>query len=170
MEHGTSKMDPVSGRARLLRCSMQNPAGKTSIRYVELEQFRLWAYMMETRHGFTVQALQLGLWVNSSEFRDKKDLFLHAGNVEDVSRIVFSWFNARHHYLLKVARYIPSEHYETVKQILLSHVSESSRQSDALGLEEQHGVCVNQPVDDPGLELILGINDAGYQADAAATA
>lgn len=168
MQHGNSNMGP--GHPRLLRCRMLNPAGKTSIRYVELEQYRLWAYMMETRHGFRVQELKLSLWVNASEFRDKKDLFLHSGDVEDVSRIAFSWFNPRHNYTLDVARYVPSKQYESVKRILLSHVSESSRQSEAFRLDEQHGVCVNQAVEDPGLDLILGISDAGFQADAAATA
>ncbi|MDX1608816.1 MAG: hypothetical protein R3225_01700 [Halofilum sp. (in: g-proteobacteria)] len=168
MEHVDSNTGP--GHARLLRCTMLNRAGKSSIRYVELEQYRLWAYMMESRHGFTVQDLQLSLWVNSSEFRDKTDLFLHCGNVEEVSRIAFCWFNPRHHYTLDVARYVPSEQYESVKQILLSHVSESSREAQAFRLDEQHGFCVNQAVDDPGLELILGISDAGFQADATATA
>lgn len=169
MKSETPKPKSSVGHPRLLRCSMENPAGNTSIRYVELEQFRLWAYMMESRHGIIVDDVQLSLWVTPEEFRDKFDLFIHSGQVEDVSRIAIGWFNPHHHYTLETTRYVPTKHYKTVKRILLSHIPESNKQSRMLSVDEHHGVCINQVIEDPGVELILGLSDVGFGPRAAAT-
>lgn len=152
-------MDASMGRPRLLRCEVLNSDGETSIRYVELEQFRLWEHMVRTRHEIEVQNVQLGLWLPSSEFRGNPELFLHSGEVEDVSCIVIGWFNPRHHYTLDIVRYVPTSQCESVKRILLSHVSGEKRESQYFNLTEQHGVCVSREIEDPGVELILGLSD-----------
>lgn len=159
MEPQASHESPAVGHPRLLRCTVKNPAGETSVRYVELEQFRLWEYMMRTRHNIEVNELQLGLWMPASEYRSKSELLAHSGEVEDVSCAMISWFNPRHHYTLDIVRYVPTDQYESVKQILLSHISQSRRQSDNFQLTELHGVCVSRVIEDPEVELILGLSD-----------
>lgn len=152
-------MDVSTGHPRLLRCEVLNDAGEASIRYVELEQYRLWEHMMRTRHGIEVSRLQLGLWLSSSRFQANPEPFLHSGQVEDVACIMISWFNPRHHYTLDIVRYVPTEQCDSVKEILLSHVSDSKRQSEYFDLDVRHGVCVSRVIEDPGVELILGLSD-----------
>ena len=147
------------GHPRLLRCRVANPGGEESVRFVELEQFRLWEYMMRTRHGIEVHALQLGLWIPPAEFHDHAQAFAHGGAIEKVTRITLSLFNPRHGYTLDIDRFVPSKHCGTVKRILLSHLTGQGLDSQYVDLVERHGMCVCRPVEEPAVELILGLSD-----------
>lgn len=159
MESGSPQARSPGGHPRLLRCEVANSANEQSLRYVELEQFRLWEYMMRNRHDFSVQKLQLGLWMAISEFEANPGPFQHGGQVEEVSCITISWFNSSHNYTLDIMRYVPTEQCETVRQILLSHIAASKRGGRSIDLSEQHGVCISRRIEDPEVELILGLSD-----------
>lgn len=159
METGNPEAEVMTGHPRLLRCVVVNKTNDTSLRYVELEQFRLWQYMMSNRHGISVQQVHLGLWMPESEFETNPELFLHGGQVEEVSRITISWFNPSHNYTLHIMRYVPVEQCKTVKEILLSHITTSKQEKRAIELSEHQGVCVNRSIEEPEVELILGLSD-----------
>lgn len=150
-----------SGHPRLLGCRVLNAARESSVRYVELEQFGLWEYMMRTRHGLEVRVAQLGLWVGPSEFRANPDAFLHMGSADDVTRIAISRFNPRHNYTFEIVRYTPTAEFESVKQIFLSHISSAEAQSEYFELTELHGTYIGKTIEQPETELILGLSDSG---------
>ena len=115
--------------------------------------------MMRTRHGIEVRAMQLGLWIESSEFKAHTGVLAHAGSVEKVARITLGLFNPRHGYTLDIDRFVPVRHCDTVRKILLSHLAVPETASDYVRIDERHGVCVNRDIHDPDLELILGLSD-----------
>lgn len=160
--------DALAGHPRLLRCDVVNAAGGLGLRYVELEQFRLWEYMMRTRHRIEVRGIRVGLWLTSSEFRANSGPLLHGGSAEEVTQIRISSFNTRHHYTLETVRYVPTEQFDSVKQILLSHVADSDADRQRFDVRERHGVCVSRAIEDPEIELILGLSDMEMQPDGAA--
>lgn len=170
MEPGSSQPDALAGHPRLVRCDVVNAAGQAGLRYVELEQFRLWEYMMRTRHGIEVRGLRVGLWLTSSAFRANAGPLLHGGLVEEVTRIAISRRNPRHHYTLEIVRYVPTDKHESVRQILLSHVADSEADSGYFDLSERHGVCVSRLIEDPEIELILGLSDMEMQPHGTAPA
>lgn len=159
MESGNPQTRSPGGHPRLLRCEVANSANERSLRYVELEQFRLWEYMMRNRHDISVQKFHLGLWVAISEFEANPGPFEHGGQIEEVACITISWFNPSHNYTLNIMRYVPTDQCETVKQILLSHIAGSKRGAPAIDLSEEHGVCISRVIQAPEVELILGLSD-----------
>lgn len=158
MDTGMRERGGLAGRPRLLRCEVVNRSGDGSIRYVELEQFQLWQFMMRTRHGIEVRALQLGLWFDSLEYFQHAASFVHGGSAEEVTRITVSVFNPLHHYILDIDRYAPSQDSATVKEILVSHLADADFDRENLDLVERPGVCVTRTLVDPAVELILGLS------------
>lgn len=150
--------DVQAGHPRLMRCDVVNAANEESIRCVKLEQFRLWEYMIRTRHGIQVRRVRLGLWFGSQEYREHAETFSHGGVVEDVTRITLSLFESRHHYMLDIDRFVPAEDCETVKKILLSHLADSKADRECLELIERPGVCVSREIENPAVELLVGLS------------
>lgn len=163
MGNGSSQRNALAGHPRLLRCDVVNTAGGTGVRYVELEQFRLWEYMMRTRHKLEVRGIRVGLWLTSPEFRANAGTLLHGGSAEEVTQIRISAFNTRHLYTLETVRYVPTEQFESVKEILLSHVADSDAERQNFDVSEHHGVCVSRVIEDPEIELVLGLSDMEMQ-------
>lgn len=161
----TTANSAVFGRPRLLGCEVAGTDHETGIRYIELEKFRLWEYVMQMEHGLPVQARRLGLWITYDEFNANSGPFLHGGEIEDVTCITISWFNPKRHYTLDVVRYVPTLHCESLKEILLSHVGEDGRNSRFLDVDEQAGVFVSQAIDEPELDLVLGLSDIHVKLD-----
>lgn len=166
MATGSTGQDGSSGHPRLLACEVLGTAGGPSLRYVELELFRLWEYMMRTRHGLEVRVTGLGLWVGPSEFDANPDGFAHMGESDEVTRFAISRFNPRHNYTFDIVRYVPTAEFGSVREILLSHVSGTELRSEDVELSERHGVYVGKPVAQPEIELILGLSEIDLQARA----
>lgn len=149
---------PVGGHPRLVGCEVVNAARERSIRYIELEKYRLWVYAMYSRHNIEVHPIQLGLWVDYREFESNPEPFRHGVSIEDVTCIVISWFNPRHKYSFDVTRYVPTGESESVKDILLSHISQSEARSERFDVVQHHGVYVSKTIEEPDAELILGLS------------
>src|SRR5690606_20011941 len=92
---------------RLIRSSVHRM--DDTVRYVELDHFRLWEYMMQHRHGFTVDSHALCLWLGEETFMRNAGPFSHAGELVDVDRILITVFDPNHHYLFDIQRYVPTE-------------------------------------------------------------
>lgn len=168
MGSGPSRRNALAGHPRLIRCDVVNTAGRTGVRYVELEQFRLWEYMMRTRHKLEVRGIRVGLWLTSPEFRANAGTLLHGGAAEEVTQITISSFNSRHSYTLETVRYVPTDQFESVKEILLSHIADAGAERQHFDVCEHHGVCVSREIEDPEIELVLGLSDMEMQPTGAA--
>lgn len=158
-----SGQSPVGGHPRLVGCEVVNAAQERSVRYIELEKYRLWVYAMQGRHDLEVHPIQLGLWVDYREFESNPGPFQHGGSVDEVTCILISWFNPRHKYSFDVTRYVPTENSDSLKDILLSHISQSEARSEQFDVMEHHGVYVSKTIEEPDAELILGLSGMEMQ-------
>lgn len=127
---------------KLIRCRMVNREGETSIRYVTLEYFLLWEYMMQTRHGFTFEEYSLCMWISADEFEKNAELYSHSGEVEDVSRFNIDIYDENYHYTYDVSRFVRDNEVNDFNQIVLSHVPEEVRDSDRFTMTVVPGFCI----------------------------
>lgn len=144
---------------RLIRCTVHG--ADDSVRYVELVQFRLWEYMMQHRHGLTVDGRALCLWLGEETFLRNAGPFSHAGELVDVDRILITVFDPDHHYLFDIQRYVPTEDAQAVSEILLSHLPANLTRRKDYDLDITHGYCVERALNPEALHLVLGLADHG---------
>ena len=83
----------VEEKRKLVRCWMVNPAGEGRWRFVELEAFRLWEYVMTHKHGMTIHTLSMCLWVPDSLFQQNSAMFKEAGTVTPVNQVTIERYD-----------------------------------------------------------------------------
>lgn len=127
---------------KLIRCRMVNPEGVSSIRYVTLDYFLLWEYMMQHRHGFRFEEYSLGMWIPEAEFEEKPELYSHSGEVERVNRFDIAIFDDNYHYTYTVTRFVRDSESDAFNEVVLSHVPVDVRQSDRFTMKVQGGYCI----------------------------
>ncbi len=143
---------------KLIRCTIVGRDSVPGVRFVELENFQLWRYMMEHRHGFRLTNLALGLWVNEEQFRQRQDLYARAGELEKVTKIALFIIDDIHHYCHSVIRYALAEDAAALGNILLSHLPEALRRSDRFAMDTYPGYCIEkQKTLDPN-SFVLGLS------------
>ncbi|HET9680381.1 MAG TPA: hypothetical protein VFP95_07465 [Gammaproteobacteria bacterium] len=143
---------------RLLRCDVVNRFHEPSVRFVELETFRLWEHMMRHRHGIEVRHLHLCLWLGEATFMRNAGPFRHAGTIEEVSRVTVSIFDERHSYFFDVKRYALAEEAGDIQDTLLARIPKEIRDRGDYELDLTPGLCVERNIEQPALELILGLS------------
>lgn len=127
---------------KLIRCRMVNNSGETSIRYVTLEYFLLWEYMMQHRHGFTFEEYSLCMWMPEDEFSRKEDLYSHSGELEQVNRFNIDIYDDHYHYTYSVSRFVRDSESDEFNEIVLSHVPGEVRDSDRFTMKIIPGYCI----------------------------
>ena len=106
---------------KLIRCLLSSPEGSETVRYIKFELFKLWQYMMITKHGFQISDMTLCLWVNEQQFQEKESLYSRSGEIQDVSRIVVSIYNKKNGFTHITNRHVPVEETERMRGVLLTH-------------------------------------------------
>jgi len=142
MSEGNRVTDTDNAFQKLIRCRMVNREKETSIRYVTLEYFLLWEYMMQTRHGFTFEEYSLCMWVSEEEFEKKPDLYSHSGELEAVNRFNIEIYDENYHYTYHVARFVRENETDDFKDIVLTHVPAEVRGSDRFQMSVVPGYCI----------------------------
>ena len=64
---------------KLVRCDVVNRYNESSTRFVALDAFKLWEYLMSHKHGLRVGDPRLCLWVDDDAFRRSASVFERAG-------------------------------------------------------------------------------------------
>lgn len=146
------------GSRKLIRCLASNGAGQASTRYVELEYFRLWEYMMSQRHGFEIRDLGLCMWLDVRDFQRHAAVFEHAGEVRPVTRLEAIIYDARHGYDIILNRYAPADETERMSEVLRSHVPEDVLEAGRFELRTRPGYAVERstPIDPD--HFVLGLS------------
>jgi hypothetical protein len=105
---------------RLVRCDVRpgGPTAEPQVRFVPLEIFGLWEYLMTSRHGFEVQAPQASLWLDAEETPESAYEEQQYDPVTEVSVFLYS---GRDDMFTRVCRYFPTDQCEALKRIFLSH-------------------------------------------------
>lgn len=151
-------MDDFQDSRKLIRAVLTNSRGEAGTRYVELEHFRLWEYMMSQRHGFDLLDKGLCMWLSEERYRAQQDLFDHAGEVRPVTRIVTLIYDPLHHFDLILNRFVPSEDTDEMVDVLRSHVPQDVLDSDRFDMRAYPGRAIERPEPLELEAIVLGLS------------
>jgi len=84
---------PFHESQKLIRCEVVNRYQESSVRFVEIGSFKLWEYLMTSKHALMVGDPRLCLWVVDEEYQANANVFDRAGDIEEVDRIVVELFD-----------------------------------------------------------------------------
>jgi hypothetical protein len=104
----------------MVRCRLdargEDPARE--LRYVPLDEFGLWRYLMETRHRRVVMVEEISIWV--AEESARWNSFEGPDSLEPVLRVRFQQVTAEGT-PVPVQRFFPAETYPEAQEALLRH-------------------------------------------------
>ncbi len=150
---------PYQESQKLIRCRVSSQNQSQSTRYIELENFKMWEYMVTTKHALTVDRnLSLCLWVHEEEFQRNEDVYSRAGTISAVNRLLILINDERHGYYYSASRFVPSEDTEKVRKILLSHTQQKDENNDFPTIEVIPGYTIEQKTNEDSDPLVLGLS------------
>ena len=144
---------------KLIRCQLSRDGGAIQTRFIEFELFKLWQYMIQTKHGFNVSDLTMCLWIPKAEFMSKMNLYERIGEIESVTRLTVTIFDERHGFTHVSHRYAPESEAETVKKVLLSHVPDTVSSGENFDLSVTAGRTVVKGQLSGLSEISLGLSN-----------
>jgi len=105
---------------KLVRCDIGRPgeSGAGSARYVPLEIFGLWEYLMTSKHGFAVTTPRASLWL---DMEDAPEAAYGEAQYERVTEVTVFVYSDRDDMFTRVCRYFPTAECDTLRAIFLSH-------------------------------------------------
>jgi hypothetical protein len=110
---------------KLVRCQIRRRGATAlgSARYVPLEIFGLWEYLMNTKHDFEVVVPRASLWL---DMEDSPEAAYNEQQFERVTEVTAFVYSGRDEMFTRACRYFPSEDCDRLKEIFLSHYQESA--------------------------------------------
>jgi len=108
---------------KLVRCLVKRPdgSGPGTPRYIPLEIFGLWEYMMKEKHGFEIESLQASLWL---DMEDSPETAYGENQYERVTEVTAFVYSGRDDMFTRSCRYFPSSELDRLKPIFLAHYEE----------------------------------------------
>ena len=129
---------------KLVRCEIrrQGESATGTVRYVPLEIYDLWEYLMRTRHEFEVDGHIASLWIDVDE---SPEAAYGEDQYERVTEVTVLRYSERDGMFGKVSRYFPTQECPELKKLLLSHY-EGDREpgSPGLQLRERQGIWIKR--------------------------
>lgn len=133
---------------KIVRCSVRvkdNPESAGTDRYIPLDIFEPWKYMMEGRHGFIVDRKMASLWFEKGAASEASYLDIDHELVTQVELFYFSQDDGMLH---QQVRYFPSgdlKAYEGIRDIFVSHYQHVGTDGSCMPrLNECRGVWVKR--------------------------
>jgi hypothetical protein len=83
-----------------------------------MEIFGLWEYLMVAKHGFLIRSRQASLWIDAEE---SPEIRTSETRFEDVTELTLFVYSEADGMFSRVTRYFPSENYDELRSIFLSH-------------------------------------------------
>jgi len=143
---------------KLLYCKVISKKFTQSERFVELENFKLWVYMMFHKHGLKIQDISLWLWVEEKDYLERKQLYEHAPGIMEVNKIGVFLFDEQNGFSHVSYRYTNIDQTSKVQEILLSHISPELIAEGNYELTVEKGYCIKNDIKNLG-KLVLGLSD-----------
>ena len=105
---------------KLVRCNIRRRGneGANTARFVPLEIFGLWEYLMSTKHEFEVVKPLASLWL---DMEDSPEAAYSENQFERVTEVTAFVYSGRDEMFLRACRYFPTEECGKLKEIFLSH-------------------------------------------------
>lgn len=129
---------------KLIRCevSKQGVSARSTVRYVPMEIYGLWEYLMTTKHSFEIARPQASLWLDVEE---SPELAYSEEQYEKVTELTLFIFSERDGMFGKVSRYFPEERYEDVKSIFLKHYVTTNAEPGLMPqMKERPGIWIKR--------------------------
>ena len=105
---------------KIVRCEIRRAGstGPATERFVPLEIFGLWDYLMTHKHQFEVLDPRASLWLDMEDSPETAYGQTHYERVTEVTAFVYS---ERDEMFMRARRYFASDRCEELKRIFLSH-------------------------------------------------
>src|SRR5688500_2703252 len=117
---------PAQDTVPMVRCRLdaRDESAAGTLRYVPLDEFGLWRYMMEHRHGRRITVEEISIWV--AEESARWNSFEGPDNLEPVLRVRFQQVG-EDGMPVPVQRFFPAETYPEAQEALLRHYENGGR-------------------------------------------
>jgi hypothetical protein len=133
---------------KLVRCEIvregesNGEPNRGTVRYVPLDIFGLWEFLMRNRHRFRIAQQVASLWIDVDE---NPEVAYGEGQYERVTEVTLLLYSERDGMFGRVNRYFPTQECPELKKLLLKHY-ESTREPGAPGLQlrERHGIWIKR--------------------------
>jgi hypothetical protein len=130
---------------KLVRCELRKPVvGTSTVRYVPLEIFGLWEFLMRNKHQFEVDGSVASLWIDVDE---NPEVAYGENQYERVTEVTLLRYSEPDGMFSKVNRYFPTRECPELKNLLLRHyASVHEPGSPSLQFRERQGVWIRREV------------------------
>jgi hypothetical protein len=110
---------------KLVRCEIRRRGSNDpgTPRYVPLEIYGLWEYLMTRKHDFEVEAARASLWL---DMEDSPEAAYSEAQFERVTEVTVFVYSGRDDMFTRVCRYFPTADCDAVKRIFLSHYDDGA--------------------------------------------
>lgn len=127
---------------KLVRCAIRRRGSPEpgSARYIPLEIFGLWEYLMSAKHDFEVVTPLASLWL---DMEDSPEGAYAEHQFERVTEVTAFVYSDRDDMFNRVCRYFPTTECEAVKRIFLSHYDGKST-SVRPQIRERTGIWIHR--------------------------
>jgi hypothetical protein len=139
-----TKVREAMASQKLVRCEIQKEGskGEPSVRYVPLEIYGLWEYLMHTRHNFNVVRQVASLWIDVDE---TPEAAYGENQYERVTEVTLLRYSESDGMFTRVSRYFDTEECPKLTDLLLSHyASVNEPGSPAPQVKEKHGIWIRR--------------------------
>jgi hypothetical protein len=128
---------------KLVRCELVRPgAAAGTMRYVPLEIFGLWEFLMCQKHGFQVRSTIASLWIDVDE---SPEVAYGENQYERVTEVTLLRYSEHDGMFSRVNRYFPTQEYPQLKNLLLRHYESAAEPgTPSLQLKERQGVWIRR--------------------------
>jgi hypothetical protein len=129
---------------KLVRCEIRrsDAAGDATVRYVPLEIFGLWEFLMRNKHRFEVRRSVASLWIDVDE---APEAAYGENQYERVTEVELLRYSDRDGMFSRVSRYFPTAEYPQLKELLLRHYeSVSDPSAPQLQIKERAGIWIRR--------------------------
>jgi len=108
------------GSQKIMRCEIRRAGspGPGTERFVPLEIFGLWEYLMTHKHSFEVLNARASLWL---DMEDSPDTAYGEAQFERVTEVTAFVYSERDGMFTRARRYFATDRCEELKRIFLSH-------------------------------------------------
>ncbi len=142
---------------KLVQCWLINPEGQGRYRFVELENFRLWEYLVTHKHGMLVKIVSVRLWLPEIIFRRYENIYSHAGEAAAIDRVSIERYDPNFRFYNTIHRFCLAEETQTLIHHLKRHLTERGIGVKDWGLETMSGVGIEPFVDELVEPVALGL-------------
>lgn len=143
---------------KLVKCWMVNANGEGRHRFVELENFRLWEYLVTNKHNMTISDITVCLWVSDNNFQSNRAMFEHAaGVIFRVDQVTIERYDPNYKFFNLIHRYCLSEETTDLQARLKSLIVDQGAKAGDWKMLVTEGWGLEPEIDELVEPIALGI-------------